>query len=88
MEQQRSGIPSFEARGEVSLELVHATEAAALAAARLLGKGDPDRVIEVAGEAMRHALETSLVSGTVARSPLNEAFLARGTVIQGLGRAV
>jgi fructose-1,6-bisphosphatase II len=88
MEQQRSGIPSFEARGELSLELVHATEAAALAAARLLGKGDPDRVIEVAGEAMRHALETSLVAGTVARSPLNEAYLARGTVINGVGRMV
>jgi fructose-1,6-bisphosphatase/sedoheptulose 1,7-bisphosphatase-like protein len=41
VEQQRRGIPSFQARGELSLELVHATEAAALACARLLGKCDP-----------------------------------------------
>lgn len=86
MEQQRSGIPSFEARGELSLELVHATEAAALAAARLLGKGDPDRVIESAGEAMRRALESSSVSGSVARSPRNQTYLAQGTVITGAGR--
>lgn len=86
MEQQRSGIPSFEARAELSLELVHATEAAALAAARLLGKGDPDRVIESAGEAMRRALESSFVSGNVARSPRNQTYLAQGTVIKGAGR--
>jgi fructose-1,6-bisphosphatase II len=86
VEQQRSGIPSFEARGELSLELVHATEAAALAAARLLGKGDPDRVIESAGEAMRRALESSSVSGSVARSPRNQTYLAQGTVITGAGR--
>ncbi len=88
MEQQRSGIPSFEARGELSLELVHATEAAALAAARLLGKGDPDRVVESAGEAMRRALESSVVSGSVARSPRNQTYLAQGTTISGLGRVM
>jgi fructose-1,6-bisphosphatase II len=86
VEQQRSGIPSFEARGELSLELVHATEAAALAAARLLGKGDPDRVIESAGEAMRRALESSFVSGSVTRSPRNQTYLPQGTVITGVGR--
>jgi fructose-1,6-bisphosphatase II len=88
VEQQRSGIPSFEARGELSLELVHATEAAALAAARLLGKGDPDRVVESAGEAMRRALESSVVSGSVARSPRNQTYLAQGTTISGLGRVM
>ena len=31
MEQQRSGTSSFQARGELSLELLYATEAAALA---------------------------------------------------------
>jgi fructose-1,6-bisphosphatase II len=86
VEQQRSGIPSFEVRGELSLELVHATEAAALAAARLLGKGDPDRVIESAGDAMRRALEISFVSGSVARSPRNQTYLPQGTVINGIGR--
>ena len=70
MEQQRRGIPSFEARGELSLELVHATEAAALACARLLGKGDPDRVSEVAGESMRRVLEESGLSGRVEKISL------------------
>src|SRR3981189_32743 len=62
MEQQRETLPSFHARGELSLELVHATEAAALACARLLGKGDPDRVSEVAGEAMRRGLAKAVSS--------------------------
>ncbi len=57
MEQQRGAVPSFMARGELSLELVHATEAAALACARLLGKGDPDRVSEVAGPGARGAID-------------------------------
>src|SRR5207248_2230031 len=57
MEQQRSGIPSFEARAELSMELLHATEAAALACAGLLGKGDPDRVSDAAGHAVRGALD-------------------------------
>lgn len=88
MEQQRRGIPSFEARGELSLELVHATEAAALACARLLGKGDPDRVAEVAGEAMRAALELSALTGTVVLSPRHQTHLPPGTVINGGGQAV
>ncbi|TAN32568.1 fructose-bisphosphatase class II [bacterium] len=88
MEQQRGAIPSFQARAELSLELVHATEAAALAAARLLGKGDPDRVSEVAGEAMRGVLEASSSSGTVVLSPRNESYLAPGTVLAGGDRRV
>src|SRR6202035_4073527 len=62
-----------------SLELVHATEAAALAIARMLGKGDPDRVSEVAGDAMRHALEASGLSGTVVLGPRTDSNLAAGT---------
>src|SRR2546426_11957949 len=69
MEQQRSGIPSFEARGEVSFELVHATEAAALACAGFLGKGDAEGVSDAAGEAMRRALDRSDIAGTVVLSP-------------------
>jgi fructose-1,6-bisphosphatase II len=83
MEQQRSGIPSFQARGELSLELVHATEAAALASARLLGKGDPDRVSEAAGDAMRRVLESSSVTGSVVLSPRNQTYLSHGTVLAG-----
>src|SRR6202171_664739 len=83
MEQQRETLPSFHARGELSLELVHATEAAALACARLLGKGDPDRVSEVAGEAMRRVLEDAGLSGTVMLGPRSDPNLAHGTLLAG-----
>jgi fructose-1,6-bisphosphatase II len=83
MEQQRSGIPSFQARGELSLELVHATEAAALVCASLLGKGDPDGVSEAAAEAMRNALERSGLTGTVVLTPRHQTALPQGTVITG-----
>ena len=83
MEQQRGAIPSFQARGELSLELVHATEAAALACARLLGKGDPDRVSEVAGEAMRRALEDDGLSGQIALGSRDDPNLASGTLVAG-----
>jgi fructose-1,6-bisphosphatase II len=81
MEQQRSGIPSFAARGELALELVHATEAAALASAGFLGKGDPEGVSEAAGAAMRRVLESSPVSGTIVLSPRPQAHLPAGAVI-------
>jgi fructose-1,6-bisphosphatase II len=86
VDQQRGAIPSFQARGELSLELVHATEAAALASARLLGKGDPDRVREVAGEAMRRALEDAGLSGNVVLGPRDDPNLAPGTSLGGGGR--
>lgn len=88
MEQQRSGIPSFQARGELSLELVHATEAAALACAPFLGKGDPDRVSDAAAEAMRLALEHSSLTGTVVLCPHPQPNLSPGTVIAGGERKV
>ncbi len=81
MEQQRSGIPSFEARGELSLELVHATEAAALAAAAFLGKGDPERVSEAAVDAMLRAVEASTVTGTIVLSPRHQSRLPQGMVV-------
>src|SRR5438874_9627545 len=88
MEQQRSGIPSFEARAELSMELLHATQAAALACAGLLGKGDPDHVSDAAGHAMRGALERSGLTGTVALSPRHQAHLPLGLVIEGGERKV
>jgi fructose-1,6-bisphosphatase II len=88
LEHQRRGIPSFEARGELSFELVHATEAAALACARLLGKGDPDRVSDVAGEAMRSVLEDLGLSGTVVLGPRSDPNLASGISLAGGGRSV
>ena len=83
MEQQKSGIPSFEARGELSLELVHATEAAALACAPLLGKADPDGVSDAAGNAMRQALEQLGLTSTVVLSPRQQAHLPVGLGIAG-----
>ncbi len=83
MEQQTRGIPSFQARRELSLELVHATEAAALVCARLLGKGDPDRVSEVAGESMRRVLEESGLSGRIVLGPRNDPNLASGSSLAG-----
>jgi len=76
------------ARGELSLELVHATEAAALACARLLGKGDPDRVSEVAGEAMRRVLEESGITGPVVLGPRDDPNLAFGTSLAAGERIV
>ncbi|HEV1991359.1 MAG TPA: fructose-bisphosphatase class II, partial [Candidatus Dormibacteraeota bacterium] len=88
MEQQRETLPSFHARGELSLELVHATEAAALACARLLGKGDPDRVSEVAGDAMRRVLEDSGLSGAIVLGPRDDHNLAYGSSLTGGDRIV
>ena len=83
MEQQRRGLPSFQARAELSLELVHATEAAALACARLLGKGDPDRVSEIAGETMRRLLEESGLGGRIVLGPRSDPNLASGALLAG-----
>jgi fructose-1,6-bisphosphatase II len=81
MEQQRGGIPSFEARAELSLELVHATEATALVCAASLGKGEPDRVSNAATDTMRAALEHSGLRGTIAASPRHQTVLPEGLVI-------
>jgi fructose-1,6-bisphosphatase II len=83
VEQPRRGIPSFQARHELAFDLVHATEAAALACARLLGKGDPDRVSEVAADAMRRVLEEVGASGTVVLGPRNDPYLSHGTSLTG-----
>ena len=87
MEQQRSGIPSLDAQRELSFELLHATEAAALACAGFLGKGNPDGVSDAAGHAMRAALEQSGLTATVVLSPRHQAHLPHGLVITG-GREV
>jgi fructose-1,6-bisphosphatase II len=81
MEQQRRGSPSFHALGELAFDLVHATESAALACARLLGKGEPDRVSEVAGEAMRAAFEGAAATGTVVLSHRNQTYISTGSVL-------
>lgn len=71
------------ARRELALELVHATEAAALTCASFLGRGDPERVTEAAVDAVRAVLEKSGLTGTVVLSPRHQTFLPAGTVIGG-----
>ncbi|HKO33380.1 MAG TPA: fructose-bisphosphatase class II, partial [Candidatus Limnocylindria bacterium] len=46
-------------------EAVAATEAGAIAAARLMGRGDRDAADRAAVEAMRRAMEASEISGTI-----------------------
>ncbi len=49
----------------ISVEAVAATEAGAIAAARLMGRGDRDGADMAAVEAMRRAMEESDISGTI-----------------------
>jgi fructose-1,6-bisphosphatase/sedoheptulose 1,7-bisphosphatase-like protein len=74
--------------GELALELVHATEAVALACADFLGKGDPERVSTAAAETMRAAVERSGLTGTVALSPRHQGHLPQGLVLGAGDRKV
>src|SRR2546422_1957962 len=78
----------IDVRRELALQLVHATESAALAAARLLGLGDADRVHEAASEAMRRAREDSRLSGAVELGSRSVPILPPGTSLQGGGPRV
>ncbi len=49
----------------LALELVRVTEAAALAAARLIGRGDKEAADQAAVDAMRHVLDTVSMDGVV-----------------------
>ncbi len=49
----------------ISVEAVAATEAGAIAAARLMGRGDRDGADSAAVEAMRRAMEDAEISGTI-----------------------
>src|SRR2546422_4226586 len=80
---QEPSRSSIGVRRELALELVHATEAAALASARLLGKGDEDRVHEAAGDAMRKVLEDAGLSGTVVLGDRNDPVVPPGTSLSG-----
>ena len=50
-------------------DLVPATEAAALASSRGIGRGDSERAREAAGAAMLHALELLGICGRVVLGP-------------------
>jgi len=68
----------------LALELVRATEAAALAAARWMGKGDPSQADAAACEAMHRALQSIKIKGQVriGRPALEGgALLTEGSVV-------
>jgi len=54
-----------------------------LAAARLLGRGDEERIHEAAGDAMRRMLDASGLPGTVVLGTRNDPYLSHGTTISG-----
>ena len=58
-------MPEAILQRNLALELVRVTEAAAIAAARHMGKGDKELVDGAAVEAMRHALSSVDMDGTV-----------------------
>ena len=68
------------------LDLVRATEAAALACARLVGRGDQDRVKSLAASAMLQALEETADGARVVLGPRGEGVLSPGSIVGGLDR--
>ena len=69
----------------IGLGLLRATESAALASARGLGRADADRVRDVAATAMLEALEDLDVAAHIALGPRDNQILSRGTMV-GSGR--
>jgi fructose-1,6-bisphosphatase II len=62
-------------------DLVPATEAAALASARGIGRGDSERAREAAGAAMLHALELLGICGRVVLGPRGDRILSHGATV-------
>lgn len=80
--------PSYELSPNLGLQLLHATEAVALACGRLVGRGDQERVKEQAAAAMLPALEEAGVSARVVISPHGEGVLSLGSSVGELGAGV
>jgi len=62
-------------------DLVPATEAAALAGARGIGRGDSERAREAAAAAMLHALELLGICGRVVLGPRGDRILSHGATV-------
>src|SRR5437588_13082938 len=67
--------------GHSELEVVRVTEAAALAAGRMAGRGDQDKVKNLAASAMLQALEELGFKGRVALGPRGDGILSAGSLI-------
>lgn len=73
--------PFLDVASAVVPNLIRVTESAALACARHLGRGDPDRVREAAAAAMLGALEGLGVGGRVVLGPRGEGILSHGALV-------
>jgi fructose-1,6-bisphosphatase II len=67
--------------GNSELELVRVTEAAALAAGRMFGRGDQDKVKNLAASAMLQAFEELGFRGRVALGPRGDGILSAGSQV-------
>src|SRR5438270_10305848 len=67
--------------GNSELEVGRVTEAAALAAGRMAGRGDQDKVKNLAASAMLQALEELGFKGRVALGPRGDGILSAGSLI-------
>ena len=74
-------VPLPDVLGHGELELVKVTEAAALVAGRLTGRGDQDRVKSVAASAMLQSLEELNLAGRVVLGPRGDGILSSGSLI-------
>lgn len=73
--------PFADVRAVVVPSLLRVTESAALACARLTGRGDTDSVRVSASTAMRDALEELGVGGTVVLAPRGDRTLTHGAIV-------
>jgi fructose-1,6-bisphosphatase II len=76
----------------LALEMIRVTEAAAIASARLMGRGDRNEADRVAVEAMRHAMDEIEMAGTIVigegeRDQAPMLFIGEQVGVQGDGGA-
>jgi fructose-1,6-bisphosphatase II len=75
------GSPHVEVGAGMVPNLILATEEAALACARGIGRGDSERAREAAGAAMLHALELLGICGRVVLGPRGDRILSHGATL-------
>jgi fructose-1,6-bisphosphatase II len=82
MERELTGrIPYHDVRGNLAMALVRATEAAAIACARQIGKGDQEKAKAAAASAMLKELEELDFRGRVVLGPRGEGILSHNSTV-------
>src|SRR5918912_1722296 len=82
MERELTGrIPYHDVRGNLAMALVRATEAAAIACARPIGKGDQEKAKAAAASAMLKELEELDFRGRVVLGPRGEGILSHNSTV-------